>query len=251
MTKNPSAGYSPNHIKVPLQDDNVYALTCSQGHESLIILRNPKCEWLFESGILALKDGYYREAVTSFAASLERFYEYLITALTITERKADPEGFQRVWKSMVNQSERQIGAVNFLFFKCLGKPMSSLDKAFLDTHGLSLGKREPVNFRNVVVHQGFIPDRQAAIHYGEAIYKYIRQVLTGISSITLWKQNLLEATNLALEKSRDAFGKVATSVQTESFFLDTTSCILSTDSGPSFGGVLFAPERSLIEYMGE
>jgi hypothetical protein len=38
---------------------------------------------LFDIGANAVVDGYYREAITSFSASLERFYEYFLGALLL------------------------------------------------------------------------------------------------------------------------------------------------------------------------
>lgn len=54
---------------------------CSHGHKTTTIVQNPKYEILFDIGANAIVDGYYREAVSSFTSSLERFYEYSIKIL--------------------------------------------------------------------------------------------------------------------------------------------------------------------------
>ena len=49
-------------------------------------MNNLKFELLFELGINALIDGYPREAVSSFASALERFYEFFcqVAALALS-----------------------------------------------------------------------------------------------------------------------------------------------------------------------
>jgi len=68
-------------IEVPVPDSHLldhgdYEVKCEVGHVSLVNLDNLKFELLFELGINAHVDGYAREAVTSFASSLERFQEF-------------------------------------------------------------------------------------------------------------------------------------------------------------------------------
>lgn len=168
-------------IEVPLQDSNVYTYTCERGHSATTALQNPKYELLFESGILALRDGYYREAVTSFAASLERFLELIIISLTFKEIEANEKEWKETWKLVASRSELQLGAVTLLYFKELGKAMPALNSAFIKEHKLNIGGKEPVNFRNNVTHQGFIPSYEVALHYGEAVNIYMRLVLASVT----------------------------------------------------------------------
>jgi hypothetical protein len=65
-----------------LTDDGTYEVRCGRGHISSVRLLNAKFELLFEMGLNALVDGYGREAVSSFAASLERFYEFYWRCVT-------------------------------------------------------------------------------------------------------------------------------------------------------------------------
>jgi hypothetical protein len=56
---------------VEFTDDGLYEATCPKGHKSITILQQRKFEILFDIGIYAINDGYYREAISSFTASLE------------------------------------------------------------------------------------------------------------------------------------------------------------------------------------
>ncbi|PRX95313.1 hypothetical protein B0G73_1336 [Paraburkholderia sp. BL25I1N1] len=56
-------------------DGGRYVSECPQGDQALVDPRQQKYEALFQIGAYATEDGYYREPVSSFAASLERFYE--------------------------------------------------------------------------------------------------------------------------------------------------------------------------------
>ena len=55
---------------VEFRDDGRYEVTCPKGHQAIVFLQQQKFELLFEIGAYAIADGYYREAVSSFAASL-------------------------------------------------------------------------------------------------------------------------------------------------------------------------------------
>lgn len=59
-----------------MNDGGVFEFQCSNGHDNCIKLQNPKHFILYEIGFQALQDSNYREAISSFAASLERFFEY-------------------------------------------------------------------------------------------------------------------------------------------------------------------------------
>jgi hypothetical protein len=52
-----------NPYSFELKDENLYSLTCNHGHNTNLLLQNPKYEILFEIGTQAIADGYYREAI--------------------------------------------------------------------------------------------------------------------------------------------------------------------------------------------
>jgi len=54
----------PNEVMYSeLQDSGIAIDTCSMGHQFAVVHQGQKFELLFESGALALIDGYPREAV--------------------------------------------------------------------------------------------------------------------------------------------------------------------------------------------
>jgi hypothetical protein len=147
---------------VEMRDDSAYFLTCSSGHETLLHVGNPKFELLFDSGALALLDGFLREAVSSLTAALERFYEYYIR-VKFEHYGMQPVVFDATWKLVKNQSERQLGAFLFLYLLDTGQTVQ------LDLKKLS-------EFRNKVIHQGYIPSRQEVLQFGEQIFTFISSV---------------------------------------------------------------------------
>jgi hypothetical protein len=145
---------------VEICDDGKYELECSLGHKTTVILQQQKFEILFEIGAHAILDGYYREAVSSFAASLERFYEFSIRVFL---KKASVSNvlFDECWKSVSNQSERQLGAFIFLWVVNLNSKPPLLPS-------------KQVEFRNNVIHKGRIPTKEEAVLFGEAVLNLIR-----------------------------------------------------------------------------
>jgi hypothetical protein len=101
---------------VEWQDDGRYEVTCPKGHTSITILQEQKFELLFDIGAYALIDGYYREAVSSFTSSLERFYEFFVASV-LFENGIGEDVLTSTWKQVVNQSERQLGAFMFLYVR--------------------------------------------------------------------------------------------------------------------------------------
>lgn len=151
---------------VELNDNGRYKLICQNGHSSIVILNHQKFQILFEIGINAIIDGYYREAVSSFTSSLERFYEFFSKVMCIT-RGINWAIIQDTWKSVSNQSERQLGAFIFLHLLENGcKPV--------------LLNQKNTEFRNAVIHKGKIPSKEEAILYGQAVLNVIRPLLISL-----------------------------------------------------------------------
>ena len=96
------------------QDDGRYQTTCPKGHTSITILQEQKFELLFDIGAYAIVDGYYREAVSSFTSSLERFYEFVIKSILLDAQMSE-NLIKETWNSVSSQSERQFGAFLFLY----------------------------------------------------------------------------------------------------------------------------------------
>lgn len=173
---------SPLAIEVEYTNDEQLVGRCPSGHEGSIAVQNFDCEILFDMGGMALQDGFTREAVTAFAAALERAYELYIRV--IFERENDPpkwtetEGepgdpnrfrpldqiFDPLWKHHLgNQSERQLGAFAALF-------------ALNERDEPPLLSNTWVSFRNKCTHKGVIPSYDKALDYGGEVMRIIEQI---------------------------------------------------------------------------
>lgn len=148
---------------VEFKDDGCYEVTCSSGHTAVTVLQQQKFEVLFDIGAHAILDGYYREAVSSFTSSLERFYEFAIRVLLEKSTGSD-EPFQAAWKTVSSQSERQLGAFIFLWAAQFKETASLLPKSM-------------TTFRNEVIHKGKIPSKDEAIKYGNSVLTILRPKL--------------------------------------------------------------------------
>ena len=141
---------------VRLRDDGVYPVRCGRGHDARVRLRNLRFELLFEMGVYALHDGYTREAVSSCAAALERFYEFYV-AVTAEASNVGPEELALAWKAVSRQSERQLGMFVAAHLILTGSAPELLNP---NSH---------VRFRNSVVHQGYVPEHHEAEEFCEVL----------------------------------------------------------------------------------
>ncbi|WP_211225060.1 hypothetical protein [Oceanobacter kriegii] len=148
---------------VEFRDDGRYEINCPKGHSSVTLLQQQKFEVLFDIGAYAILDGYYREAVSSFTSSLERFYEFFIKVVCLS-KGIDWDKTQEAWKEVSNQSERQLGAFIFLHLQETGNKPTLLSNS-------------KIKFRNEVIHKGKIPSKEQAIQYGQAVLDVIRPLL--------------------------------------------------------------------------
>lgn len=147
---------------VPFKETGVYDLRCPHGHSLVTVIQEQKFEVLFEIGAFAILDGYYREAVTSFSASLERFYEFALRVLL--RHKTDSNfAFESMWKG-IKHSERQLGAFIGVWSYCFSESPGTLPD-------------DRTKFRNDVVHNGLIPTREDAVEYGRVVRDYIQPKL--------------------------------------------------------------------------
>ena len=97
-----------------LSDDGVIELNCESGHATTICLRQERFELLSEVAANAIVDGYYREAVATFKAALERFYEFYLEVIC-SKWHVGPKTFEATWGVVRRQSERQFGAFAFVY----------------------------------------------------------------------------------------------------------------------------------------
>jgi hypothetical protein len=136
-------------------------IECSRGHKSAFMLQSQKFEVLLESGANALIEGYTIEAAFCFSVALERFYEFCIRVFCMKDG-LDEIKFKETFKQMEKQSERQLGAFLYLYLQHFKKAYKV--------------KKEIVEFRNRVVHKGYIPTPEEVENYGENIFGEICNV---------------------------------------------------------------------------
>ena len=174
-------------MMVEFRDDGRYESTCSNGHTQTTFLQEQKFELLFDIGANAILDGYYREAVSSFTSSLERFYEFFIK-LACAHGEMSDDTYTKCWKSVSNQSERQLGAYIFLWGVHLKNPPLLL-------------KNNDVSFRNSVIHKGKIPTKEEAQSYGTKVYDLIASGLAEIRATSL-KDSIMTVVNKHISDTR-------------------------------------------------
>ena len=148
---------------VQVIDDELHSYTCSKGHRNVYFLKNERFELLMESAVYAIIDGYYREAVSSMTSSYERLQEF---ALKILFRKNGlyDKPFNKAWKEVSQQSERQLGAFLFLYTLVYKKTPDTLTN-------------KERSFRNDVIHKGKFPSYAKTIEYCKRITDLIYGVL--------------------------------------------------------------------------
>ncbi|MDB5097082.1 MAG: hypothetical protein JWM80_1503 [Cyanobacteria bacterium RYN_339] len=171
------AGLEPGEIErhvffTDVQTESLYQVACPRGHANWAVLENPKFEILFEHGCMALVEGYPREAVSSFAAALERFYEFFIEVVC-AKLGVPVTALDASWK-YIQLSERQLGAFYFCYLLLHKRPVAET------FHKQLIGWTTQ---RNKAIHQGEIPPRGKAKEYGEWIFAAIATFLAELGGL--------------------------------------------------------------------
>lgn len=149
-----------------LEEDNAYIKKCRNSHTMRMTLGNARFELLFESGVVAMLMGFHREAISSIAAALERFYEFAIEVFT-QRAGIDQIVFGEGWKLVARSSERQLGAFLFLYLTNCKKPFISGKARSEFDHWTA--------FRNEVIHQGQFPTPAKVREYAQYVHGVIRR----------------------------------------------------------------------------
>lgn len=149
---------------LPVSESSLYSFRCHRGHDVTLGLVAVRFEVLFEIGMQALVDGYYREAVMTFSTALERFYEFYVR-LIWEARGIEPAIRKELWNHVAKQSERQIGlfAATFLLETGCMPPL--------------LPQTPMISLRNDLVHKGKIADQANAIAFGQAVADLVHPAL--------------------------------------------------------------------------
>jgi hypothetical protein len=165
--KNPDPESMPfpfQRAMADLEQKGVYERTCDKGHLTVYGLTNFRFQLLFDLGLGAILDGYYREAISAFASALERFHETYIRI--VAEAHGTPaEVFAASWKLIKKQSERQLGA--FI------QTYTMQEKEFPPL----LDQNKDVPFRNDVIHAGRFPARDEVIDFGQKVNVIMNTVI--------------------------------------------------------------------------
>ncbi len=154
--------HRPSLLLGEVSDNGIIFVTCPEGHRSAVLFKIWKHELLFTSGAMALFDEYINEAVLSFAVALERAYEFYIRVIC-RKRNLTMDIFESTWKTVARQSERQLGAFCFLFA--------------LETNTSFNLSNNITEFRNKVIHKGYIPPKKDVYDFAEAIFNTIRFII--------------------------------------------------------------------------
>ena len=160
-------------------EEGYYHFICPEGHHNFIILQEQKYETLFQIGANAILDGYYREAVSSFTSSLERFYEFCVQVFC-QKHKIDEQQVEACCKFYNNSSERQFGSFVFLYLLEFGE--------------IPFTKKEDDKwrkFRNNVIHNGYIPKKEEALQYGDMVRKFILKTINTLQQDYSEELNIL------------------------------------------------------------
>ena len=169
-----------------LNDNGVIFVTCPEGHKSAVLYKIWKHELLFTSGAMALLDGYINEAVLSFAAALERVYEFYIRVVCRKQSLA-MDVFDSTWKTVAKQSERQLGAFCFLFALETGTCFNPSNKI--------------IEFRNKVTHKGYIPAKDEVYNFAEEIFNTIRFIIKKLLETA--EDSVKEENTVRIEQQRN------------------------------------------------
>lgn len=148
-----------------LGDEFVTRLSCPKGHKVIYTYGRHKFDVLLESAANAVNAGFLSEAVMSLAGAVERAAEVFIKA-QLLERGLDQATVIDAWKSMSKQSERQLGAFAALWVLATGAPFRFDQKL--------------VEFRNRVIHQGYIPATAEVNHHGSKFVNVIADIVDEI-----------------------------------------------------------------------
>ncbi len=196
-------------MTMEMRDDGLYSLVCIKGHTTVTVIQQQKFEILFDIGAMALLDGYPREAITSMAAALERFYEFYVRVICI-KHEIDQTLLNKSWKLVENQSERQFGA--YIFTSLLEDkkvcPVTIEDEKPTLPSISKENIRAWKSFRNAVVHKCYIPSTIEAQAYGNIVFQHINQLLQILK--TTCAEQLQKATFLHIANTVDGQQPVST-----------------------------------------
>lgn len=146
---------------VVINENRLIEMRCTNNHSYRIWVQSHLSELLFDRACLFLINGYYREAVFNFYASLERFREFFVKFFLLKKNIADDQ-IKYFLKEISGNSENQYGA--YLH-------------AFTSENLQEIGVNEKNTIRagrNPVIHKGHFSNEEECKKYGDNIFKLIK-----------------------------------------------------------------------------
>jgi hypothetical protein len=136
---------------------------CSRGHRQLVTLRQQNFEILFEVAAYAIRDGHYRQSVSSCTASLEAFHEFFLRSMAY-QNGIRKERFDAAWKLLGISRKNRLEAyiLNYLNF-CARPPV--------------LLTASESTWRDSVMQKGVMPTRGECVSFGQAILNVLRMAV--------------------------------------------------------------------------
>lgn len=202
---------------------------CPAGHDVRGVVQNPKRELLFELGMRALHDGYYREAVMNMASALESTYltfaRVVVRHLVGCPAPDDEAGLDAArertagLEKWLNRSEPQHGAFILAYTVLTGDPP--------DWRGKKTEKQ--VNRRNEVVHAGYIPTQAEARTYAEFAFDLILKLVTLLKTKAREALRQEDASEFGARAAKLGFGPVNTT-----FAVPTVLSVLDEQAPQTF-----------------
>jgi len=174
--------------------------TCTNGHRAAIAIQERNFEILFELGGMALLDGYTREAVTSFAAALERAM-YFYAEIALLERPNRDAAVAEMHRAIGHLSERQLGAFIALYTYIEGAEPPRLSKT-------------QIEFRNDCVHKGFIPTEERTINFAQSAMQIVDTLIDVMRANHAVALRLATIQHMNKQFDRQLEGMAATTIPT-------------------------------------
>ncbi|AZO69956.1 hypothetical protein [Mesorhizobium sp. M1D.F.Ca.ET.043.01.1.1] len=144
-----------------LKDSGLAIVDCPKGHQSAVMFDERKYWVLLMSACNAYCDGHFRESVSSMAAAIERAYEFYVRC-SMHSKGLSLDQVEEFWKPLSHMSERQFGAFCALYY--------------LDTKSRFEMPGKQIEFRNRVIHQGYLPSEAELLEYGRFAFNVLRSL---------------------------------------------------------------------------
>jgi hypothetical protein len=168
-------------VNVSPNNSGIYEINCPEGHEYKLDILSNHFQVLFENAIHSLADKYFIESFTSFASSYERFLEFFIKVVYLSNN-INKEEFEETWKLMSSRSERQQGAFIVTYLNEFNKKPQLLSNKMTE-------------LRNKVIHKGYFPSEEDCINFGNAILEVIRPIILVLKNEKKYEWQLIGAIN--------------------------------------------------------